>query len=107
MIEQDVNTDVDGVILARDISHRPDGAINGRVKSVVILGCEAENNERASHIPFRLVLVHVPEEPCNSKLAAFNPQFCRFASRLERHKPAICPAHETIRIFGRLYRPRI
>lgn len=107
MIEQDVKTDVDGVILARYIGHRPDGAINGRVKPVVILRCEAENDERASYIPFRLVLVRVAKEPRNSKLAALDPQFCRFTCRLERHEPAVCPAHETIRVLGRLDRPRI
>jgi hypothetical protein len=107
MIELDVNTDVNGVILAGNIGHRPDGAVNRRVKSVVILWCKAKNDECASYIPFRLVLVRITKEPRNSKLAAFDPKFCGFASCRERHEPAICPAHETIRVLGCLDRPRI
>lgn len=101
------DTDVDGVILAVYMGHWPDGAINGRMKPVVILGCEAKNDKRASHISFRLVLVRISEEPRNCKLAALNPQFCRFACRLKRHEPAISPAHETIRVIGCLNWPRI
>ena len=101
------DTDVDGVILAVYMGHWSDGAINGRVKPVVILGCEAKDDKCASYISFRLVLVRISKKPRNSKLAALNPQFRRFACRLKRHETAIRPAHETIRVLGCLNRPRI
>jgi hypothetical protein len=101
LVEQEV-TYVDGVIFARDICHRPDGAINRRVEPMIVLWCEAEDDERATHVAFRLVLVCISEEPRNSKFATLNPQSRSFTGRLERHEPAICSADETVRVIGGL-----
>jgi len=81
-LSQDI-TYVDGVILPSDIRHRPYGAVNGRVEPVIVLWCEAEDDERAADIPFGLILVCIAKKPCNSKFMALDPKSCCFVGRLD------------------------
>jgi len=74
---------------------------------MVVLWCEAEDDQSTANIAFCLVLVCVAEESRNSKLAALDPQSRRFASRLKRHEPAVCAAHKTVRVVGGLNWPCI
>lgn len=77
------------------------------MEPVVVLRGEPEDDERAAHVAFSLVLVCIPEKSRNSKIAALDPQSCRLTGRLESHEPAICPAHETVRVIRRLDRSRV
>jgi len=91
---------IHSIILPRDISHRPNRTLNGRMEAVVILRCKSENRESTAGILSRLPLVGVAEESGNGEFAAFDPEACGLANGLECHQSTIGAAHDTIWVVG-------
>lgn len=96
------STDIDSVILSRNIGHWTDDTLNRRMETMVILGSKSENGEGATRIVGCLVLVCVPEEPSNRELPSLDPEARGLTDGFKGHEAAICCTDQSVRVLRTL-----